>query len=282
MRICHHALMTLEPTIAVTTLERALRQLMAREYQREYGTDWLERVSSPEQRDKWHERVHQEIKRRPGVLAVPSIGLEYAELHEIITIAKSHWSPIGAALGKQRTMIPLLEHFERIRNTAAHSRELLPFEVDLMSGIAGEIRNKVTLHMTTRDPDDDPYPRIESVVDSYGDAVTIRSVLGEIAGSSDRRTLLTPGDIVTFTCVGNDARGRDLEWWTESVGGALDRAVVPSGSPATLEWRVADADVAESLALHIYLAVANSRYHRAHSFDHRVYFKYRVRAREDV
>jgi len=36
-------------------------------------------------------------------------------------------------------MLPLLRRFEALRNTVAHSRPVLPFEADLLSGIAGEI-----------------------------------------------------------------------------------------------------------------------------------------------
>ncbi|MEV0949031.1 hypothetical protein [Promicromonospora sp. NPDC050249] len=270
--------MTVEPTVAVTTLERALRQLMRREFEQRYGPAWLDHVTTPEQREKWKGRYDQEVARRPGVVAVPSVGLEYSELYELIQIAERHWEPLSGALGKKAKVVTLLEHFERVRNSASHSRELMPFERDLMSGISGEIRNKVTLHMTSTAPDGDPYPRIESVVDSFGDSIDIVPQLSEIAGKSWRYVIVQPGDSVTFTCVGVDAQGRDLEWELRSTkSGGSDQAVSRSGEPVELTWRVQEADIVESNAINIQMSVKGATYHRANGFDHRVFFMYRVR-----
>ena len=59
----------------------------------------------------------------------------------------------------------LLKRLDNIRNAVGHSRPLLPFERDLLSGIAGQIRNQVTIYMSTQDEAGDIYPRIESVTD---------------------------------------------------------------------------------------------------------------------
>lgn len=272
--------MATEPAVSVTTLERALRQLMGRELRREYGPGWLARISTPEQRDVWQGRHDDEVTRRPGVVAVPAVGLEYSELYELIEIAGKHWGPLAKALGKKAKMLPLLEHFERVRNTASHSRDLMPFERDLMSGISGEIRNKVTLHMTTTDPDGDPYPRIESATDAFGNTIEIAPELTELAGGLSRPlALLHPGDAVKFTCTGVDPRGRDLDWWltSPSTPGLPDPTAAPSGQPVELIWEVQDRDIIENNAVHIYMGVTGANYHRAHGFDHRVYFTYRVR-----
>lgn len=274
--------MAVEPTVAVTTLERALRQLMDRVFEEEYGPAWLDRVTTTEQRTKWHGRYEQEVARRPGLVTVPLVGLEYSELYELIGIAKKHWEPLAPALGKQAKVVTLLEHFERVRNTASHSRDLMPFERDLMSGISGEIRNKVTLHMTSTAPDGDPYPRIESAVDSFGDAIEIRPKLQEIAGISERGLIVNPGDSITFTCTGIDARGRDLEWQLRSHGSdASDSAKAPSGHPVELTWDVQESEVSESAGVNIQMLATGARYHRAGSFDHRVIFTYRVRPLSD-
>ena len=255
---------------------------MRREFEDKYGPAWLSRVTTPEQREKWQGRYEQETARRPGLVAVPSVGLEYSELYELIEIAKKHWEPLAPALGKRARVAPLLEHFERVRNTVSHSRDVLPFERDLMSGISGEIRNKVTLHMTSTAPDGDPYPRIESAVDSFGDAIEIRPQLQEIAGISERGLIIRPGDSITFTCTGIDALGRDLEWQLRSHSSdASDSAESPSGHPAELTWHVLESDVSESAGVNIQMKAAGARYHRAGSFDHRVIFTYRVRPPAD-
>lgn len=212
---------------------------------------------------------------------MPSVGLEYSELYELIAIAKDNWDKVAAALGKRAAILPLLEHFERIRNTASHSRELMPFERELMSGIAGEIRNKVTIHMSAQDPGGDYYPRMESAVDSFGAAITVRGEMGEIAGTvpdASPRMVLQVGDAVTFTCSGTDPKGRDLEWTLSRSGGGTQVVVVkPSGEPAEVVWHVEDGDVGESVDMSIYMSAAGARYRRWSWFDHRTHFMYVVR-----
>lgn len=263
--------------MAVVALERALRYLMAVEYGRAYGREWLSRVTTPRQREKWAERREDEMRRRPAVTVPPLEGLEYSETYELIEIAKNHWEPLAAALGKQARTLPLLEHFERVRNTASHSRDLVVFERELMSGVAGEIRNKVTLHMTTEDPAGEFYPRIESVTDSFGTAITLANTIDEIAGCAEPYTILHPGDTVTFRCSGVDPHRRRLEWRLTSTRREFQRVVTEPEQTVELMWEVEEQDIVESMAAEVYLAVEGAPYHRANGFDHRAYIMYRVR-----
>lgn len=63
------------------------------------------------------------------------------------------------ALGPKVETLPLLARFEQLRNSVAHSRGILAFEEALLSGIAGQIRNQVTIFMSIQDPSGDYYPR---------------------------------------------------------------------------------------------------------------------------
>lgn len=270
----------MEPQVAVATLERALRLLLTRVLRAAWPGDWLERVTTPELLARWRSRYTDERAKRPGVTTVAPVGLDYSELHELIDIADANWDKVAPALGKRHSMVPLLKHFERVRNTASHSRDLMPFERELMSGIAGEIRNKVTIFMSTQDPAGDYYPRMESAHDSFGATIAVREEMGEIAGlvpDGSARTVLRVGDVVTFTCTGTDPKGRDLEW-TLALPNARPPAVrAPSGEPVELEWHVAGEHVSEACTVEIYMSVADSPYHRWGWFDHRTYFMYTVR-----
>src|SRR6202043_2622408 len=93
------------------------------------------------------------------------------------------------------------EHF---RNAVMHSRELLPFERDLLSGISGEIRNLVAIHRSSMGPDSKYYPTVESVVDSFGNN------LGEGLQVVDTR--VQTGTTVEFTCRAWDTTSRALTW----------------------------------------------------------------------
>lgn len=263
--------------MAVVALERALRYLMSAEYCRAYGESWLDRVTTSEQREKWAGRRDDEIRRRPGVTIPPLAGLEYSETYELIEIARVQWAPLATALGRQRRILPLLEHFERVRNTASHSRDLVTFERELLSGIAGEIKNKVTIHMTTQDPAGEFYPRIESVIDGFGTSISLQTPVTEIAGSASPYTVLHPGDTVTFRCAGSDPHGRRLEWTLKSTRREFQRLVADADSTVELTWHVEDHDIVESVAAEVYMSVEGADYHRANGFDHRAYIRYRVR-----
>lgn len=267
---------TLEPSIALSTLETAIRELMTYEYMSAYGSSWMEKVTSTAQREMWESRAKDEAAARvpKGVARVPNVGLAYANFYDLIRIAEAHWQPLSAALGKLKSVLPLLERFDNLRNTIGHSRPLLPFEEDLMSGIAGQIRNQVTIYMSKQDDAGEIYPRIESITDSFGRRVVSNVVEGEVAGSVQSYDITVhPDEVVTFVCIGVDPQGRELFWFGPS--GASVQG--PSGSPTTLSWVVQHEDVTETGSVQIYMKTAGTLYHRFGSFDHRAYFTFRVR-----
>lgn len=273
--------MTLDPSIALSTCETALRQLMAYRYAANYGPEWLQRVATPRQLEAWEglAAVERSTRQRRGAAEVPGPGLAYAHFYDLVTIAKKHWEPLAPALGKRATIIPLLERFESLRNPVGHSRALLKFEQELLSGIAGQIRNQVTIYMSSQDPVGDIYPRIESITDSFGRRVESSEATGEVAGSATAvpYLIVQPGDTVSFTCVGLDPQDRDLHWelrTSHSPRGSLSGA---SGVPAELVWEVDESDVNETQSVQIFMSTATARYHRYGSFDHRAYFMFRVR-----
>lgn len=272
---------TLEPSIALSTCETAMRELMTHSYQTSYGSDWLARVSTVAQRDSWIGRAETEQKVRvsKGVAQVPNAGLAYANFYDLVRIAEKHWEPLSGALGKLKSVLPLLERFDNLRNTIGHSRPLLAFEQDLMSGIAGQIRNQVTLYMSAQDDAGDIYPRIESITDSFGRRIESAVVDGEAAGSvTTYDVIVRPGDHVTFTCLGVDPQERRLVWrLTNPRHLDIATASVESGVAADLVWVVEDGDVTETGAVQVFLQAEDARYRRFGHFDHRAYFMFRVR-----
>lgn len=251
---------------------------MAHVFAKAYGPDWLTKVAGADKFELWAGRAEAEAKSRGrrGALGMPAAGLSYANLYDLITIAKKHWEPLAPALYAKAEVMPLLERLETLRNAVGHSRPLVPYEEDLLTGIAGQIRNQVTIFMSAQDGAGDIYPRIESVTDSIGQRIESSTVDGEIAGSIlGYQIVLQPGDVVTFTCVGIDPQGRDLRWSCKNPRSS--EVVSRSGEAAILTWTVADEDVTETAASHVYLESDGTKYHRFGWIDHRAYFTYRVR-----
>lgn len=269
---------TLEPALALQTCETALRELMTHAYRAEWGEGWLERITTEAQRETWAERAEIERQRRGtrGVVQIPPVGLAYANFYDLLAFAEKHWGPLAAALGHQKSMMPLLSRFEILRDPVGHSRALLPFEADLLSGIAGQVRNQVTIYMSSQDPAGDIYPRIESITDSLGRRIESSGRAGAILGSvTGPLTIVRPGDVVTFTCVGIDPQGRDLEWVAKSLWREATRG--PSGQATLLHWTVVDRDVNESKVIIVRMRAAGTPYHRGGQYDQAAHFHFRVR-----
>lgn len=255
---------------------------MTNRYADAYGEAWLERISTPKQREGWAHRakIEAQVRVPKGVAQVPNAGLAYANFYDLVSIARAHWEPLAGALGRSKSALPLLERFENLRNAIGHSRPLLAFEQDLMSGIAGQIRNQVTLFMSEQDEVGDIYPRIESITDSFGRRIESSVVRGEIAGSMGSNGIaLHPGEVVTFTCVGTDPQGRDLEWELKGPDHFSRRGleVAAPGQLVDIRWLVEERDVRETASVSIYMRASEATYRRFGDFDHRAYFVYRVR-----
>lgn len=271
----------LDAAVALTTVERALRQLMEHAYRKQFGDSWLERISTTEQRTKWSGLAEEEQKKRGrrGVSQVPGAGLDYVHMHDLREIVRLHWDPLAEALKGQTEVLVLLKRFDDLRNTVAHSRSLVSFEEDLLAGIAGDIRNRVAIYMSKQDPHGEFFPRIESVQDHLGNEPTSTQLINpERVANCFPDVILRPGDVVQFQCSGVDPQGRQLEW-TYSKSGILmwRNEQIEVGADVTLTWEVQPQDVAGRRSVHIFMRAADTPYHRiAQGYDHAVAYTYQV------
>lgn len=271
-------MVALDPTVALETCENALRQLMTHAYRDAYGDDWLDRITTEDQRNEWAGRAATEQTTRKGVAVVPSVGLAYANFYELLSFVENHWEPLAPALGKRATTVAMLKRFDNLRNTVAHHRELVTFEKELYSGIAGQTRNQVTIFMTTQDPAGDHYPRIESVIDSFGNTYN-----GEapdlINHGIETAIVLHPGDVVTFTATAFDGQDRDLRFELRASLLGIEprqKVIEKAGRPVELTWHVTDEEVGTFTAMGVYLYAEGTKYHRHTQYDYSVRFAYRV------
>lgn len=252
----------LPPSIALSSCENALRQLLTHVLSKRLAEDWLTEALPAATISKWEDRREVEVRKRTtrGVVAVPQGLLHYAEFYELVDLARKNWDDVFPALGRKVATGALLDRFDDLRNTVAHSRDLLPFEEDLLAGIAGEIRNRVTLYMTEQAPNGQHFARIEEVVDSFGNRVDGLATLEISNPNAGGQQTLGVGDVVTFRARGTDPHGRKLHWTLSVVphGYDLDHA---EGEDVELTWTVAPRHVS-SRSYAIVRLVANSEFHR--------------------
>ena len=137
-----------------------------------------------------------EAKKRDGATTEQRL-LYYSDFADLAPVIRKHWELFKPCLGEHKTFDVYMDRLEEFRNAPMHSRTLVPFERALAEGMAGEIRNKVTIHRSGLDPANRHFPRIEYVRDSLGNAAPA----GPMA-IVDTSLTLYPGDEILFECSG--------------------------------------------------------------------------------
>lgn len=251
------------PSAALESCETALRQLLVHVLAEKHGTDWITKVFNEKQLAAFTEKREYEQKKRMsrGVAVVSTALIDYTQFFELMTLADKNWELVAPALGKKADTLALLRRIDDLRNTVAHNRALLPFEEDLIAGIAGEIRNRVTVYMSTQDETGDYYARIEEVVDSFGNRMDGVETLTRSHATLQTGTVLSVGQVVTFRCRASDPHGRTLTWHLDTLPPARSGTVVATGDDVELQWVVAAEHVSTKSYAHVSVT-ADSPYHR--------------------
>ena len=240
----------MEPSEAINVVESVLRQAI-REV---LGDGWSDgtgvNLTALEQRRA------NEAKHRAGVVVDGDL-LAYTYLRDLQEIVRQRWPLFEPIFKDQPRFTVYMGRLEDFRNAPMHSRSLLPFERDLLAGIAGEFRNVLTLWRSERAPDMTWYPRIESITDSLGNSIVPSEQVYVIVPAR-----LQVGDLLTFRCVGWDPEDRELTWTLHAMaaqGPQLDQQV---GADATLSWTVQEEHVSEESIVVIQMK-SSGRYHRS-------------------
>lgn len=251
----------MEPTDALRSIETALR-LVIRDVLGE--TEWLLAPGAPEEA-RLRERRAEEDRRRDGA-TVSSNLLDYTETYHLTAIVERNWEkfqPVFRDKGRTPAFFGVIED---VRNSIAHSRDLVPFERDLISGIAGQIRNQVSLFRSSQTQSARYYPLIESVSDNFGRT-------GQRIGSSylsfdSTAPRLEVGDVLTFTGTAFNGRGKIVKWQLlPGIGSIIDANTasaieVAEGDAVTFDYTVQERDIGEHFPVHI-LITTDSKYHRS-------------------
>ncbi|MCS3443385.1 hypothetical protein [Microbacterium phyllosphaerae] len=270
----------LSPSVALASCENAVRQLLTHALEEKYGSAWFEnpKVLSADKLAKWMEKREVENAKRSsrGAAAVQTELLYYAEFYDLVALCKKHWDLVAGALAPQKTTLPLLERFDELRNTIAHGRDLLPFEEDLIAGIAGEIRNRVTIYMSSQAPSGEIFARVEEIVDNFGNRLDGARTLTTSNPTVKCDQILHPGDVVTWRCRGWDPQGRPLKWYVRNSPSDDYEIREVEGNDVEVSWTVTDANIS-SQSHALVTMKADSSYHRwSEGFDGMGLFYYQI------
>lgn len=187
--------------------------------------------------------------------------LDYTEFYDLVAIAEKEkwWPDLTFALGDRKDTLALLRRAGQLRNAVAHSRPILPFEADPLSGIAGEVRNRVTIYMSQTAVGNEYWARIESVRDSFGNVLdgleTLRSSNPHVRTAQTLRV----GDVVDFECRATDPEGREITWQISYLPN--DHKLSPperrTGDVVTFRWTVQMHHVSTRTSVHIRMTAAS-------------------------
>lgn len=265
----------MEPAHAVAAIENALRLAI-----RELLPGWERDMTAPALA-KLQEKAEVEQRRRDGATTPRSL-LDYTELHQLADLVIRKWETFKPIFDdKARTQV-LLDLAGDYRNPAAHNRELLDFEVELLSGGAGQIRNQVALFRSTSAEQARFYPKIESAVDSFG-----RQGQGTGGFGVESKVRVDVGDVITIKARAVKARGFEPKWiGAFVVNGAmawmtppLDR-VQGYGEEIIFEIQAPREYIGEESWLAVILTT-DSNHHRRGMVDDVLVFPFAVNPPED-
>jgi hypothetical protein len=266
----------MHPTFALETIERSLRQLYELVFGDKYGSNWLEELIGAEKVAQLAEKRRVEVERRGkrGAAVVSSRLVDYTEFHQLTGIAAKRWTELSPALGAKKEFLPLLDRFEQLRNTVAHNRPLLSFEKELLSGIAGEIRNRVTIYMSNEPIGNEFWPRIEIVTDNFGHSVDGADTVRTENPSVSTGKTLRVGDTVTFDCRATDPQGRPISWRLYALPGG--EVASSTGDVVQLIWNVQEASVGQQTYAQIWMKSDRTHHRWSNGSDGLTLFLYQV------
>lgn len=243
----------MEPNDALRSIEIALR-LVVRDV---LGSDWQDAKGAPN-KDELDKRRQEEAKRRDGTVVSDDL-LDYTETYHLTDIVEKNWESFKPVFDDKARTVAFFGVLKDVRNSIAHSRDLVPFERDLISGIAGQLRSQVALFRSMNNSSSRYYPLIEDVVDNFGH----RGMKSGEAGSYSPTLRLEVGDTLTFSGKAFNAKGKPVRWYiiTGSVFPASTRKKeVAVGDSVTFNYTISEDDVSESRLLVIRIE-SDSKYH---------------------
>jgi hypothetical protein len=247
-----------DPEKALASIETALRLAIRHVLGR---ANWLQASSAPGQQEL--EKRQANDNRRDGVVVSNDL-LNYAYTRELTGLIEANWDQFEPVFNdKQRT----LAHFgviNDVRHAIAHARDLVPFERELISGIAGQLRNQVSLYRSKiANPASGYYPLIESLTDNFGNEAFLNSIPVDVNAPVPRPTRLDVGTELTFSGSAFNVRGKPVKWHMRLELPHMRVTAlkeVAEGDSVTFDYVVREREVGELVVMMIYIA-ADSRYH---------------------
>lgn len=210
-----------QPSESIHSIETSLRMAI----KEILGESWQDQLPSKGRHSKEGllKRREEEEEKRPA-LKTPGDLLEYVYTPYLKEIILDNWPEFDEMFIDEKRTEVFLDYILSIRNSIAHSRGVVAFERDLISGMAGMFRGLVSEYRGKKDRTSEYYPLIEEVSDTWGDkGVKANSASTPYDFSSEGVYLtgyaskpkprrLSVGDVITFQCHAAEVKYVSLKW----------------------------------------------------------------------
>lgn len=257
----------MDPMQALRSAETALRLAITRVL----GDSWALAAGAPEVKSLEKKR-DEEKARRDGAVASQDL-LDYTETYQLTHLIQKNWEVFKPVFQDSKRTFVYFGILLDVRNTVAHSRDLLKFEKDLLAGISGQIRNQVALFRSEQDESTRYYPLFERIVDSFG-------TVGENTLADPPSNRIDVGAELHFSGSAFGANGTPVTWKLQRTkrGKYVSTESMRIGTGDRLEYTyvISEEDVSEDLFIGVLLS-NDSPYHRhGTSYDDVRFFRYKV------
>ncbi|NDK30624.1 Swt1 family HEPN domain-containing protein [Nesterenkonia haasae] len=248
----------MEPVDALRSVETRLRLIIAERL----GSGWADMLPDGQQRRLRTWRDNDAKKRGPHVSRDDLI--DYTMTGELGRVVVDNWSLFQDVFPERDEFNWLMRTIESVRNTVAHSRELLPYERDLLSGAAGRINQLVAAHRASSHDSRSYFPLIERLQDDLGNNWAKHSTEETAFGGR-----VDVGTMLILQCASTPVRGKVLVWqlWREPDCHSFmvpdrDPDMTTDGEKVEFSYVIRPEDISENFALHLTLRT-NSAYTRS-------------------
>jgi len=262
-----------DPDELLRLTENVLRELIEVLMRDAYGSAWFQHLGVTSERiNQWERRRDDEGRRRTGTTVEDRL-LWYSDFTDLWRILKANWELFEPCFGNQNRLEVYLDRLAGLRNPGAHARQLVPFEAAIVVGMAGEIRQQVTIFRSQGGTGEQPeyFPRIEELRDSFG-----TKAVGRAAGG--RRTpshlVLNPGDTIVFSGDAWDPANRPIAWDVRVITPGVS-IFSGTGERFSAEWEISELNVGEAVIV-VARVTSDRPYHRNRGFDDEAQLTYKV------
>lgn len=198
--------------------------------------------------EKWKEKREVEKKKYKQILLEPRL-IYYSDFYDLKNIVIKKWELLKPILIDKKRFEVFFDEVHKFRDTIAHGRELLSYQVNILNGIVHDLKSQLVNYYNKNMSADDYFIKLLKVSDSLGSTWEMGN-----SGYLFTNKILRVGDTVEFNIEAFDPKDREIEYELYS-----NRVCVIS-KEKILQITVTNEMIGENIGIDISVRTINSDY----------------------